>query len=397
MVCEKEKDSTHNFSKDPIKTIIDGDWAKAYKTTLGADNGIALAIGMALAVSDIERPQLELLFTSDEETGLNGAQAIEKNFINSKMLINIDSEDEGVFIIGCAGGIDTDIELDLTFKETDKNYEAYEISLYDLLSGHSGIDINKQRANAIKLIRDLLQELNEKLKIKLVSIEGGSARNAIPKFSKAVILADTNEAEIKKITEEFIERQKNRYPNEKSMKLEINSTNQKKQYISNTKDVFDILKDIPHGVYSMLDDKTPLTSNNLAKVETLQNTLMIHTNQRSLSENGLDKITQKIENTAKKYNAKYKSYNKYPSWQPDKNSKLLQKSIDIYERLFLSKPAIEVIHAGLECGIIGSKVDKIDMISIGPTIKDPHTPNERIYLPSIDKIWKFLTELLREV
>jgi dipeptidase D len=399
MVCEKEINSNHDFKKDKIESIIEGDWLLSKKTTLGADDGIALAIGLSLAIdNNIQRPPLELLFTSDEETGLNGAQNLSGDFINSNVLINIDSEDEGVFTIGCAGGEDTDIEVPINIEKSQKQH-SFAISIHGLLSGHSGIDINKNRANSIKLIKDLLKILNDTHSIELVSLNGGSARNAIAKSSKAIINTDKNLNDIRNSTEEFYKHQKEKYPNETSMSFEVEKTDKMDSSMDEKSFnlIIDILDRLPHGVDSMLDNKTPHTSNNLAKVETKDNIFLIHTNQRSLSEDSLNQITQKIESIAESFNAKYKSYNRYPSWQPNPNSKLLQQSIAVYEKLFNKKPIVEIIHAGLECGIIGSKKDKMDMLSIGPTIKDPHTPNERLYITSIEKIWSFLVELLKNI
>ncbi len=396
MVCEKDTLSSHDFSKDEIKTIIDGDWLRADRTTLGADNGIALAIGLALAISKIEKPKIELLFTSDEETGLNGAKHIKSDFVEGKILINVDSEDEGVFIIGCAGGEDTDIELDYDLSASHYN-NAYEITIDGLLSGHSGIDINKDRANAIKLLFEFLDSVKDD--VDLVLVDGGSARNAIPKSAKAVVVSDIPIDTMKYNIVNFLNSKRKEYPNEKSMTINIKQREAQNECIK--KDDFlkllNLIRELPHGVHSMLDSKITHTSNNLAKILTNKDSFIIHTNQRSLSEDELTKITRFIESIAKKYDARYTSYNRYPAWQPNKDSSLVRKSKKVYEELFGKKPIIEVIHAGLECGIIGSKFDGMDMISIGPTIKDPHTPNERLYIPSLDRIWKFLVYLLKEI
>ncbi len=393
MVCEKTRYSKHDFSKDPIDVIIDGDWAKAKDTTLGADDGIALAIGLALASDNtLKHPEIELLFTSDEETGLNGAKKLEPGFFKSKKLINIDSETEGVFTVGCAGGEDTDIMFPLQYGQKDGYF--YEIKIYGLLGGHSGGEINKNRANAIKLIVNIIKKLQEYEPF-LCYIEGGSARNAIPKNAEAVIRLK------KQITPniigEFYKDTLENYPEETGLKIEFQQLDEPKQIFLNSQDILNILEKLPHGVYETENKNTVKTSNNLAKVQTKGDFLRISTNQRSLTKEGLDTITGIIENIAEKYNAEYISYNRYPSWQPDYNSAMLKKSVEIYEKLFSKKPEISVIHGGLECGIIGSKNDKIDMISIGPTIEDVHTPNEKLYIPSLEKVWKLLTNMLQEI
>ncbi len=400
MVCEKTVDSNHDFSKDPIDVVVDGDWIRSNKTTLGADDGIALAIGLALALNkEIEHPKIELLFTSDEETGMNGAKNIKHGFFESKRLINVDSEDECVLIVGCAGGEDTDITLPVEFEHSDKESKWYEIIIEGLLSGHSGIDINKNRANSIKLMTELLRRLNSKFGIGLSHIDGGGARNAIPKFCRSNVCIKEDIEVLRSIIDNFISEQHRKYPEEKNLKIHINRLSEPRKVIKTDTlhNLLCLLNELPCGVSAMLNDKIVETSNNIARISISENACSIFTSQRSLFDVKLDGITSRIENTAQKYGAVYKSYNRYPSWQPDYNSYLLKKSIEIYEGLFLKKPYVEVIHAGLECGIIGSKVKGIDMISIGPTIANPHTPNERAYIPSIEKLWKFIVELLKNI
>ncbi len=393
MVCEKTTHSRHNFSQDPITVYIEGDWAKAKDTTLGADDGIAIAIGLAIASdTNLKHPEIELLFTTDEETGLNGAKKLQPGFFKSNKLINIDSEREGVFTIGCAGGEDTDIALPLEHKTQDGYF--YAITIDGLLGGHSGTEINKNRANAIKLMIDFFDALQDE-SIELHTIQGGSARNAIPKNSYAIIRL---KKEIKpEYVGAFYKHILERYPEEKNIKIDLKQLESQKTTIANSKKIISLLHELPHGVYEMMNEKTVKISNNLAKIQIQNNAVRIYTNQRSLTESGLKLITNKIESIAQKYGAEYKSYNKYPSWQPNHNSKIVIKSIEIYERLFGKKPVVDVIHAGLECGIIGSKNKNMEMISIGPTMKDVHTPNEKLYIPSLEKIWQLIVNMLQEI
>ncbi len=394
MVCEKTTDSKHDFSKDPIKVIRQGDWVRADSTTLGADDGVALAIGLAIAsTDDLEHPRLELLFTADEETGMNGAKNLQTGFFKSKKLINIDSEREGVFTIGCAGGEDTDIEMPVR-NEIQEGY-FYEITIDGLLGGHSGVEIDKLRANALKLIVEFLKSLDEDSEARLSSINGGSARNAIPKHASAVIyMKKAIKAEnIALFYKEILEQ----YPEEKNIKIDFKQLKNIGKVFVNSKEIIELLDELPHGIYEKTESGITKTSNNLAKVITKKDKLIISTNQRSLTEEGLNTITAKIENIAKKYKAKYVSYNKYPSWQPNYNSTLVTKSSKIYEKLFSKKPKIEVIHAGLECGIIGSLNKDMDMISIGPDMKNIHTPQESLYIPSLEKVWRLIVTILKEI
>ncbi len=394
MVCEKTTDSQHDFSKDPIKVIRQGDWVRADSTTLGADDGVALAIGLAIAsTDDLEHPKLELLFTADEETGMNGAKNLQTGFFKSKKLINIDSEREGVFTIGCAGGEDTDIEMPVR-NEIQEGY-FYEITIDGLLGGHSGVEIDKLRANALKLIVEFLKSLDEDSEARLSSINGGSARNAIPKHASAVIyMKKAIKAEnIALFYKEILEQ----YPEEKNIKIDFKQLKNIGKVFVNSKEIIELLDELPHGIYEKTELGITKTSNNLAKVITKKDKLIISTNQRSLTEEGLNTITAKIENIANKYKAKYVSYNRYPSWQPNYNSTLVTKSSKIYEKLFSKKPKIEVIHAGLECGIIGSLNKDMDMISIGPDMKNIHTPQESLYIPSLEKVWRLIVAILKEI
>jgi len=401
MVCEKSITSKHDFSTDPIKLVYNGEWLAADSTTLGADDGIALAIGLALALNkDIRHPKLELLFTSGEEIGLIGASSLEPDFFKSKTLINIDSEDEGVLITGCAGGEDTTIKMDLEKEPADSDF--YKLSVSGLLGGHSGIDIDKHRANAIKIMTQLLKKTSKRFSIKLMDLNGGSARNAIPSYCEAIAAFKENEIwHVKDFISKFKNIIKEKYKEEQQLDINLLKIDKSSGLVLSEmsfNDILNILSELPHGVYEMSSDNTHLvgTSNNLARIKIINNSIEISTNQRSLTTSGLDEITKKIESIAKAYNASYVTDNRYPSWTPNKNSKLLKKGIETYEKLFFKKPKIEAIHAGLECGVIGSKADDIDMISIGPTIRYPHTPNERVNIASIGKIWKFLLMLLSD-
>ncbi len=401
MVCEKTPDSTHDFSKDPIKLMeIDG-WLTADKTTLGADNGIALAISLALADSqDIKHPPLELLFTVDEETGLTGANFIEPGFIDSKILLNIDSEDEGVLTIGCAGGRDTKIELPLNYIDANSFVSNFKISLTGLKGGHSGVDIIKNRANAIKIMARLLNRINNKFGLNIIDFNGGSAHNAIPRYCVCDVAIEENDlVELENELAEFQKIVSNEFKNEDKINFKIEKIDFVEKIIDSvsSEKMIDLLIALPNGIFSMSEEIENLveTSNNEATANIIDGKLHILSSQRSSVVSKLDNLTNKIEAVCRLANADYESGNGYPAWEPNWDSKLLAKCKQTYFDLFKKEPVVEVIHAGLECGIIGSKFENMDMISIGPTIENPHSPDERMKISDIEKIWNFLIGLFQ--
>jgi dipeptidase D len=406
MVCEKTPDSKHDFSKDPIRFVFDGEWLKADKTTLGADNGIAIALAMAICEdSEVKHPPLELLFTVEEETGLTGAKELEPDIITGKKLINIDSEDEGVFTVGCAGGKDTHIELDLAYEEVPSDYSALLLKVHGLTGGHSGVNIHEERANAIRVLTRSLMTIREVCDLRLVGITGGTAHNAIPRDAEATFFVPADALEtIEKLIDE----------KEKVFKAEFANTDPElalslsriplpidrrgmMSYV--TMKALDLLFAIPHGIAARSTDMPTLveTSSNEAKVFIDNGKLHIHTSQRSSVMSRLDAHTRRIECIARLAGARVFSGNGYPSWQPNFDSPLLAVCQKTYKKLFKTEAKVEAIHAGLECGLIGNLHPGMDMISLGPTIKNPHSPDEKIFLPSIEKIWLLLTTLLAEI
>ncbi len=400
MVCEKTPDSDHDFSKDPIESYVDGEWLKAKKTTLGADDGIALAIALIIA-KEMEHPKLELLFTVDEETGLTGANNLSSNMLKGKILINIDSEDEGVFTIGCAGGRDTKIGLHLK-TEKEKVDNAIKINVSGLQGGHSGIDINTPKANANILLARILNEILKKTNLKIVDIHGGSAHNAIPRNAYAVVLSNDFET-CKETVENFEKVFKNEHGKfEPTLKCSIEKIETEFNSVvseESSKKIVDLMMAMPHGVLSYSKDIKGLveTSNNFATVDIKEGKLEILSSQRSSIRSKVNYITEKIQAVGKLSGAEVHSGEGYPSWEPNFDSELLKKSKETYEKVFNVQPKVEVIHAGLECGIIGSKYDGMEMISIGPTVKYPHSPKEKLFIPSIDRLWKFLQNLFKDL
>jgi dipeptidase D len=403
MVCEKTPDSPHDFSKDPIELVYEGDWLKANQTTLGADNGIALAIAMTLALDkNVEHPPLELLFTVDEETGLSGVNSLGSDFISGKILLNVDSEDEGVFTVGCAGGRDTRISLPLEYVETDGHYVPLRIKVSNMTGGHSGVNIHEERGNAIILLVRALHQINRSHDIRLSFIGGGTAHNAIPRDAEAILfLLPHNVPAVEKLVPELDEMFRNEFRNtDPNLTLTLGRVENVKDIramtAKSTARVIDLLLALPHGVAAMSTDMKGLveTSNNLANVKVEEGMLKIVTSQRSSVMSKLHAITRKIEVIASLAGAVARSNVGYPSWQPNLASPLLARCKKVYRKLFKKLPHVETIHAGLECGIIGDKYPGMDMISLGPTLKNPHSPDERIHIPSIGKIWDFLVELL---
>ncbi len=405
MVCEKTPESNHDFRKDAIKNIVDGEWLRADKTTLGADNGIAIAMAMAIAMDkNIPHPPLELLFTTDEETGLNGAAAIASGFFNGRILINIDSEQEGYLTIGCAGGCNTNIALPIEWAKVPNNYQLITIQAGGMTGGHSGIEIHAERANAIKVLAQILYLIRQQTEIRLVNFSGGTAHNAIPRDAKALVFISENEIdkiqEIVKKAEKSLKAEYQKTDPHLFIKIE-NNNESNDQAITNTEKVIDLIIALPHGVATLSNQNIASlveTSNNLASISIAQgNSLKVLTSQRSAVESKLEALTQRIEAIARLSGSTVYSDNRYAAWQPKMDSPLLAKSQNIYEKMFNKQATIDVLHAGLECGIIGEKSSDMDMISIGPTIKYAHSPDETMHIGTVGKVWDFLLELLKQL
>lgn len=403
MVCEKLPESNHDFSKDPIKHVFDGDWLKADGTTLGADNGIALAIALELATDKtVLHPPLELLFTVDEETGLTGANALKPGWLKGKVLLNLDSEDEGIFTVGCAGGKDTKINFRPDWKPVCSDNVNLEIKVSGLAGGHSGVDIKLERGNGNQILARILDIINEASTVKIGLIQGGSAHNALPRDAFSVIGVKKDDVQkIKNIVTQIGEKIKAEFKNtDPGMVIK---TQEKKDFTgmmmttSDSAKFINMMMSMPHGVAAMSGDIEGLveTSNNFATITNSDGVVSILSSQRSAVASRLDWITRKVEKSAFVAGADVRSGSGYPAWEPKMDSKLLKKCTDIYEKIYSVKPVVEVIHAGLECGIIGSKNEGMEMISYGPTIKNPHSPDEKMFVPSIIKIWDFTVELLK--
>lgn len=403
MVCEKTPESKHDFSKDPIKHVMNGDWLKADGTTLGADNGIALALAMIIATDKtIVHPPLELLFTVDEETGLTGANYLKPGWLKGKILLNLDSEDEGVFTVGCAGGRDTKIEFKPEWKPYCSDRVVMELKVSGLSGGHSGVDIKLQKGNANQILARVLDLMTDFTPVKIGNISGGSAHNAIPRDAVCVIGVRKDDVEkVKKMVSETGPKIKAEFKKTDSgLAITLKEKNDFEGLMMTTGDsmkFINMMMSMPHGVAAMSSDIEGLveTSSNFATIKNNDGVITILSSQRSSVMNRLDWMTRKVEKSSFVAGAVAKSGNGYPSWEPDMTSRLLAKCVATYEKMYKVKPVVEVIHAGLECGIIGSKNEGMDMISYGPTIKNPHSPDEKMFVPSLEKIWDLTVELLK--
>ena len=405
MVCEKAKGAVHDFSKDPIRLVIDGEWLTADQTSLGADNGIALAYALAIAEDPkILHPPLELLFTVDEESGLLGAKAMSNEFVEGRLLLNIDSEEEGVFTVGCAGGQDTRLVLDLPFSAIAKKDSVLRLRVSGLRGGHSGVDIHKQRASANRLLARVLNQYMRIGRYRLLSINGGTTHNAIardaeaclsitadqiPMFEAHVVEMETVMRAEYQATDPDITLNVTPHDASSSVRTALSETD--------TGKVVNLLMALPHGVAAMSNDIDGLveTSNNLAVVTTKNHSLQILSSQRSSVMSRLAEITAQIVAMAELSGATTVDENDYPAWSPNMASPLLDRCKSVYQQLFSDPPEVQTIHAGLECGLIGAKHSGMDMISFGPTIQNPHSPDEKLHIPSIARVWDFLVELLK--
>jgi len=405
MVCEKNSNISHNFTTDPIYPIIDGDWIKARGTTLGADDGIGIAAQLALlSSSDIQHGTIECLFTIDEETGLSGANNLEPGFFDGKILLNLDSEDEGIIFIGCAGGIDTVGNIKLKLTKPPDDVVFYRINVSGLQGGHSGDDINKGLGNAIKIVARIVWQLFNEFKIYIVNLEGGNLRNAISREAYAEIAFNNK---IEKNLLLFIESISSAIKSEfrdtdNNIQITFSEIRQGTSILEplSAKLLLNIIYGLPHGATGMSHVIKGLveTSTNLASVKRIKRSeYEIATNQRSSSISLRDDIVNSVSSIFLLGKIEIKNSTGYPGWKPNPSSPILQIAKGSYKQIFRNEPIVTAIHAGLECGLFLEKFPDLDMISFGPTIKGAHSPDERLEIESVNKFWKFLLEILKNV
>jgi dipeptidase D len=401
MVCEKNKDTEHDFEKDPLKLKVDGDLISAIGTTLGADNGIAVAMGMAVLVSnDLEHPQIELLVTSDEEAGMSGAMALDGKMVKGEYIINLDSEEEGFLLVSCAGGVTAWSKLNAEYTDISGDKQALLVEIKGLLGGHSGMDIIKQRANSNILMGRLLNSLC--VNYDLSRVEGGSKNNAIPRECEAVIVVDKNEVDkAKKCIEEITTTFKNEFSTSDSgIIIECSETTADRVLTFNCADkVVRMLTLIPNGIQSMSMDIQGLveSSANLGVVRTTDSEVTFECAVRSSVRTLKDSTTNKMALLAESLGGKFNLESDYPAWEYAKGSKLEQICIDTYEKLTGKKPTIMAIHAGLECGLLLDKMPHAQAISLGPNMYEVHTPNEHLSISSTENVWNYLVAILKSM
>lgn len=404
MVCEKDSDVEHNFDNDPIIPRIDDGWVRGSGTTLGADDGIGIAAQLAILESnEIEHGPLECLFTVDEETGLTGAFSLEKDFLKGGILINLDSEDDGELFIGCAGGLDTLATFQYEKVAPEIDYDAFSITIKGLMGGHSGDDINKNRANAVKLLNRILWNCDKMFEIRLSEINAGNLRNAIAREGNAVIAVPKRHklAFVELSTKLANNIKLENKTNEPGLEIIVEETTMPENFVSH--DVQDKLLNAlyacPHGVISMSPDMPGLveTSTNLASVKMVGNEIVVSTSQRSSMESGKKDVAGMVASVFYLAGAKVKHGDGYPGWKPNMDSEILHITKEAFIRLFNETPKVLAIHAGLECGLIGEKYPGMDMISIGPTIKGAHSPSEGLKIDTVGRFWELTLEVLRNI
>lgn len=401
MVCEKNADSAFDFMKDPIEAYVDGEWLKAKGTTLGADDGIGVAMQMALLeATDIPHGPIECLFTRDEETGLTGAAALKPGFMTGDYLINLDSEDEGQIFVSCAGGARTSAEFDFTEVPVPEGYFGFRVEVKGLTGGHSGDDINKKRANANKLLVRFLLDAFKKYDLYLVDIQSGGLHNAIPREGFAVCavpMADKEQVRVDlNLLAAAVEEEYSRTEPGVAFVLESAPVAGTAIDKDTTRRMLLALQAMDNGVFAMSQDLDWLveTSSNLASVRKEDGKVVINSSQRSSVASARENMSATVRAVFELAGARVVTNEGYPGWKMNPNSALLKVAVDSYRRLFSAEPKILAIHAGLECGLFSEKYPYLDMISVGPTLRGVHSPDERLHIPSVQKVWDHLLDML---
>lgn len=405
MVCEKNSDVEFDFDNDAIRTYIDGEWVKAQGTTLGADCGIGMAAALALLRDEsVEHPELEALFTVDEETGLTGAFNLGEGMLTGKYLINLDSEDEGEIFIGCAGGIDTVATFVCPREAVPAGYESLRIDVSGLLGGHSGDDIDKGRANSNKILSRLIYEAQENLGVRLSHFDGGNLRNAIPREAYAVVAlpCQHKEAFVKR-AEQFAGQVKAEFAvTEPNLKVSVEEAEQPTTVLTceAQRRLIGALIAVANGVLAMSQSVKGFveTSTNLASVKMgEEDKIIVTTSQRSSVESAKLYAMQQVEATFLLVGGEVEHSDGYPGWAPNPDSLLLTSTVESYRRLFGKEPVVRAIHAGLECGLFLEKYPELEMVSFGPTIRGVHSPDERLEIATVDKFWVLLCDVVKSI
>ncbi|HTY59910.1 MAG TPA: beta-Ala-His dipeptidase, partial [Bacteroidota bacterium] len=401
MVCEKNKEKVHNFSKDPIELVRKGNVIMANGTTLGADNGIAVATNLAIMEDrTLVHGPLEFLFTVDEETGLTGASNLTPGMLESRTLMNLDSEEEGHLYVGCSGGRDTIGTWKAVFESAPAGSAAAELKVTGLKGGHSGLEIDKGRGNAVKIINRVILRLAP-LGARLSSLDGGNKHNAIPREAEALLFVPKKKwAEAAAVVEKcnaLIRAELGSV--ESGLNITLAPVRKKGRVLPRSlqKKICTTIAALPHGVTKMSADIAGLveTSTNVAVVKTEKKSVTVATSQRSSVASEIEEICESVTAVFALGGAGVEGTDGYPGWKPDMNSEILKLARSTYRQLFGKEPEVKAIHAGLECGIIGEKFPGMDMVSFGPTLEAVHSPDEKIFIDTVDKYWKFLLGILK--
>jgi dipeptidase D len=404
MVHQKNADTDFDFMTQGIESFVDGDWVKAKGTTLGADNGMGVAATMGLLSStDIQHPALEALFTIDEETGMTGAKQLDGSLLDGEILLNLDTEDDDEFSVGCAGGIDTNTTYNYEDQAIPADYEVYQIELKGLKGGHSGMDIHLGRGNANLLMNRILFEMMQAGDVRIVELDGGSLRNAIPRESFGLVgFPAKNANDIKAVFNAVLNEIKSEYSMVESA-LEgsmLKASSSVRMVSKNDMDI--IVKCIyttPNAVWKMSDkiDGLVETSTSLAKVVVKDGVFSTQSLQRSMIESGKRDVANAIRANYEQIGAEVVQGGDYPGWEPNPSSRILNVLKDNYIKMFNEEPRVQACHAGLECGILSKHLPSCDMISFGPTIKNPHSPDEKVNIESVQKFWSFLVNVIKDI
>lgn len=405
MVCDKLVDVDFDFHKDPIQTYVEGEWLHAKGTTLGADDGIGCAIELAILDSnDIEHGPLECLFTRDEETGLTGAFGLEAGFMSGEYLINLDSEDEGQIFVSCAGGINTTASFNFEREMAPEGHFFLEASVKGLIGGHSGDDIEKKRANAIKILARFLYMQQEKMDLRLAQWNSGKMHNAITRDGKIVFAVPSDKKDDVKVDwNVFTKEVEDEYHvTDTNMVWSLKSADaQTVMPKSVSKNLILALQALDNGVFAMCQDRAlewmVETSSNVASVQSEQSKVVVVSSQRSNVMSNLRNMANTVKATFQLAGAEVVQNDGYPAWKMNPNSKLVKITVDAYKKLFGKEPIVKGIHAGLECGLFSEKYPNLDMVSFGPTLRFVHTPDERLHIPTVQMVWDHLLEILKNI
>ncbi|HUI84706.1 MAG TPA: aminoacyl-histidine dipeptidase [Candidatus Binatia bacterium] len=403
MVCEKNEGTAHNFDTDPIQVRRDGDWLKAEGTTLGADNGVGVSAALAVMEStDIAHGPLEFVFTIDEESGLTGAAEFPPGLLKAKYFLNLDNEEKDTICIGCAGGVKTTGRCKVALRAAAGD-TGWRIKVFGLKGGHSGVDIHQGRGNALRVLGGTLQTIMERLPVEIANLSGGTAQNAIPREASVIVALDAaREQELRSVTGKAeAEYRADLGSFDRELQIAVEKVERPARVFDSAeaRTVVDLLATLHHGVLAMSPDVAGLVQNstNLAMVATKGDVVEVVTSQRSAIESSRNAAARMIATAFRLAGFEVEHSGGYPGWKPEPSSEIVRKLQSVHEKVFGHPARLIAMHAGLECGVIGEKYPRMQMASFGPTIVDPHSPNERVEISSVQEFWKYLKAVLEAI